>query len=122
MDQEHAAETEAQGGGVLGQVVAALGDKAAVVIDEAQEDGVPGRAVLSGADLRAVMEIGDHQFEGSIGPDPAEGLLARVPRRRRERSWRSRWRSRVSGLRPPTATSSSRSMMSMMVVGIVGVS
>src|SRR5581483_8785238 len=69
------AEAEAQGGVVLVQEVARLGEVAAEVVDVGAEQG-PAQAAIDDADIRAVMEIRDDELEGGGGLDPPEGLLA----------------------------------------------
>ena len=80
VDGQELAETEAQGGEILGEVIAALDDQAAVVVDETQEQGPLDLVVGADPDIGAVVEVADHQFHGGLGLDqPEDGLGQGAP-------------------------------------------
>ncbi len=70
------AKAEAQGDVVLVQVVAALGDVAAEVVDEAAVQRAAFLVVRTDADPGSVVEVADDQLEPRRGFDTAEGLAA----------------------------------------------
>src|SRR3989304_5899593 len=76
--REQPPEAEAQGGVVLVEEIAPLGDEAAEVVDVGAEQGPPQRAVR-GADVGPGGEVRDDELEGRRGRDPAEGLLPETP-------------------------------------------
>ena len=76
LGQQQAAEAESQRREVFVEVVAALGDVAAEVVDEDQQQGTTRRVVVSHPDVGSVVEVGDDQLEGSVGADLLVGRLA----------------------------------------------
>jgi hypothetical protein len=70
------AEAEAERDEVLAEVVAALEDDAAEVVDERAEEGALERAVVVDDDVRAVVEVGHDELERPVGADLAADLRA----------------------------------------------
>jgi len=77
INSEQAAEAEANGGEVLVEVVAPLGDKARVVVDEGAQQSPPCLVVMPDAHVGAMVKIDDHQLEGCEGLDSGEGPAAK---------------------------------------------
>lgn len=75
-DEQDPAKAEPQRREVLVQVVTALRNIAAKMVDEDEQKCLSSPVVVPHPDVRSVVEVSDDQLEGRGGQDLSVGLLA----------------------------------------------